>query len=238
MATEGGRLNGFQQPRSKNQTFSWGCQVVVLAVFYPLACFVTTDSESLSSLSILLAHFVITLLSIFLWYYLETHDPAEKSCWGGLLPDSSRWTSQKYCRIHKKKIEGLDHFCEWLNVSIGRSNYVPFLLLVSLGLIQFMLQIVLGVIILVEWSEFPVIALIGAIFIILFSGFIECMYLMLFTFHIYLACKGMSTYDYTVAQSKKFKKSKTSPKPLSPPENVSVEVAMTTSATSDKADIV
>jgi len=39
-------------------------------------------------------------------------------------------------RTGRPQIEGLDHYCEWLNVSIGRSNYLPFVLLVALGNLQ------------------------------------------------------------------------------------------------------
>ena len=85
---------------------------------------------------LLVVHGAVLAASGGLWLFLETHDPAVPSCWSSLLPSNSRWTTLKYCRIHQKKIEGLDHYCEWLNVSIGRSNYVPFVLLLCLGLTQ------------------------------------------------------------------------------------------------------
>jgi hypothetical protein len=140
--------------------------------------------------------------------FSQTHHPAAPSCWSKLLPDSKRWTTAKYCRIYKAKIEGLDHYCEWLNVSIGRSNYVPFLLLVGLGWVQFACQAVFGVLSLTAWREnvlegkkglggsgSPA----GATFLALAcanvgaSLFLLAMYSMLLGFHAYLGARGLST---------------------------------------------
>lgn len=155
-------------------------------------------------------------MSLGLWLFLETHNPAEPSCFSAWL-NGPRWTTNKYCRIHKQRIEGLDHFCEWLNVSIGRSNYIPFVLLLSLGCVQFTLQIAFGVLTFTSWRE-PlaramegsalVIFQIGAVLNILLSFNVLCLYVMLLQFHAYLGYRGMSTYDYTIEQTKLHKRSK------------------------------
>ena len=43
---------------------------------------------------------------------------------------------ERYVSEHRKPIEGLDHFCTWLNVAIARSNYVPFFVLTVCGVVQ------------------------------------------------------------------------------------------------------
>ena len=88
-----------------------------------------------------------------MWIFLETHNPADDSCWGALLPDSPRWTRLNYSREHKAKIVGLDHHCAWLNVSIGRSNYLPFYILVVAGMVQFLMQFAVGLLILTLYSR-------------------------------------------------------------------------------------
>ena len=90
------------------------------------------------------------------------------------------------------QIEGLDHFCPWLNVSVGRSNYLPFILLVALGLCQFGLQVVVGLL----WALSGHYTTIGVAIIVLHEVvvvLIWCMYVMLFGFHLYLASRGLST---------------------------------------------
>ena len=53
---------------------------------------------------------------------LWKHITQQKPRIGSLLGDTPRWT-KRYCREHKASIEGLDHFCTWLNVSVGRQNW-------------------------------------------------------------------------------------------------------------------
>ena len=142
--------------------------------------------------AVLGTHGAIVLLSVGLWLFLETHDPSNASCWSRMLPDSERWTKLSYDRIHMKKIEGLDHFCPWLNVSVGRSNYLPFILLVALGLCQFGLQAVVGLL----WALSGKYSVAGLVIIVLHElvvVLIWCMYSMLFGFHLYLAFRGLST---------------------------------------------
>ena len=76
---------------------------------------------------------------------METHNPTKASCFGSLLGDTPRWTKKRYCREHKASIEGLDHFCTWLNVSVGRQNYVPFYVLSAAGTVQYALRAAIGI---------------------------------------------------------------------------------------------
>ena len=134
-----------------------------------------------------------------------------------MLADSERWTTNKYDRVHKKRIEGLDHFCEWLNTAVGRSNYVPFFLLVCLGFLQFSIQLVFGLLILSAWRKDATDAvgstvdpnavtfLLAVGVLVAISVLIALMYAMLLSFHVYLGCRGMSAYDYTMEQQRAYK---------------------------------
>ena len=51
----------------------------------------------------------------------------------------------RYCREQKDVVAGLDHFCTWLNTSIGRSNYVPFYLLATFGTLQYAVHVAICV---------------------------------------------------------------------------------------------
>ena len=57
----------------------------------------------------------------------------------------------RYVSEHRKPIEGLDHFCAWLNVAIARSNYVPFFVLTCCGVIQYAVQAIFAALCLTAW---------------------------------------------------------------------------------------
>lgn len=216
-----GRKNGFSFPRSSNQVYSWAGQLLSLSLFYPcMIAFIAGngDNNARDVAVILVAlHAFIVLVSFGLWYFIESHDPAEESCWSKCLPNSERWTKLKYDRMHKKRIEGLDHFCEWLNTSIGRSNYLPFILLVSLGFIQFCLQFTLCMLLLVPWAKQArdavstegdpkgVAFTCAVVILAIVSISILFMYSMLLFFHMYLGYLGISTYDYTIESSRAYR---------------------------------
>mmetsp|Transcript_26388 Transcript_26388/g.59073 ORF Transcript_26388/g.59073 Transcript_26388/m.59073 type:complete len:239 (+) Transcript_26388:212-928(+) len=211
-STASGRTHGFQRPYSKAQYRAWFAQALSLTFFYGCALFAFLSKRldhSRVMIVMIGAQLTIVLVELGLWHFLETHDPSEPSCFSRLLISEKRWTTEKYCRIHKKRIAGLDHFCEWLNVSIGRSNYVAFLLLVAAGLVQFCLQIIFGVLVLVgtqgQHGAVPILLQVIAVLLIGVSLPIATAYSMLFFFHLYLGWRGISTYDYTIEQSKKHK---------------------------------
>ena len=122
------RVRGFDRPLSANQLASWFGNAAATACFWALMCYVLLlprkrcDESAVAAC--VAAHGVCVFGGLCCWLFLETHPPTEPSCCGKLLPDTPRWTKARYCREHKATIEGLDHFCSWLNVSIGRQNYV------------------------------------------------------------------------------------------------------------------
>ena len=172
-----------------------------------------TGWPSVTPLQVLLAvHGALVFIGASCWLFLERHNPTHDSCFSRLLPDSSRWTKQQYCAVHKAKIEGLDHHCTWLNVSVGRSNYVPFFVLTVCGALQFTLQVVVcglmarptalvadgdsATVIFGLWAA-------GATLAALLSAYIASNYGTLLLFHLMLARRGISTYDWLLDRRKK-----------------------------------
>ena len=150
-----GRRCGFEPPYSEEQVRSWVSQSSCTIIFFALAVsFYCATGRTIKPLrDLLYATGAPVLVGASMWLFLETHNPADDSCWGRLLPDSPRWTRLNYSREHKAKIVGLDHHCAWLNVSIGRSNYLPFYVLVVAGMVQFLMQFAVGLLILTLYSR-------------------------------------------------------------------------------------
>jgi hypothetical protein len=91
-------------------------------------------------------------------------------------------------------------------ISVSLSLHSPSMYL--FGGEQFLIQLVFSILILALWRPMLILQVV-AVLLILSSSFIACMYVMLFTFHVYLTVRGLSTYDYTIEQSKKYKKTTT-----------------------------
>ena len=154
------RKTGLEAPFSANQKKAWVLQSSCTALFWGLAAsfLASVPAEGLPAnsggptawlVAALTAHGVLVLVGATTWWWLSHHNPLEPG-FRRLLPDSPRWSKQQYCAVHKAKIEGLDHHCTWLNVSVGRSNYVPFMLLTATGGAQFTVQFVVGALLLCD----------------------------------------------------------------------------------------
>ena len=220
------RKTGLEAPFSANQKKAWVLQSSCTALFWGLAAsfLASVPAEGLPAnsggptawlVAALTAHGVLVLVGATTWWWLSHHNPLEPG-FRRLLPDSPRWSKQQYCAVHKAKIEGLDHHCTWLNVSVGRSNYVPFMLLTATGGAQFTVQFVVGALLLCDggagtfdgaaararlggdgpfaaWAAF--LGLHAAL-----AAFIGGCYLKLLRFHAMLARQGRGTYDWLLAQ--------------------------------------
>ena len=119
-------------------------------------------------------------------------------------------------------MKGLDHHCTWLNVSVGRSNYVPFFVLTVCGAAQFCLQLVVCALMLRPaalvtggdasapgfgaWAAALALAA-------LLSLYIASNYGTLLLFHLMLARQGRSTYDWLLDRRKRAKQGAARPVP-------------------------
>jgi len=199
------RRVGFDRPLSTNQVFSWVGNALATGLFYALVALILLrprrrcDEGTLALLVI--PHGACVLVGLCCWLFLETHPPTEPSWFGRLLPDSARWTKTRYCREHKAVIVGLDHFCTWLNVSVGRSNYVPFFAVALFGTVQYALHVAASAYAVAACRRglpLPLLVAVGvsgAAALAIFAA-----YASLFGFHAYLGYRGMGTYDWILDQ--------------------------------------
>ena len=154
-----------------------------------------------------------------------------------------RWTAVKYCAIHKKKIEGLDHHCTWLNTTVGRHNYVPFFILTLFGAVQFLTQFAVGIFLLIKSDGFvgaqvrvtrhtgvyhaysclivmlPTVRSVQVLLVLHTIGtFCVCgCYCLLLTFHLMLLHLGKNTYQFL--QDRRYGKKSPASKPAAGSQN-------------------
>lgn len=160
-------------------------------------------------------HAGVVATGFLCWVFVEQHDPSLPSCFGACLPTTRKWTASKYVSEHRKPIEGLDHFCSWLNVAIARSNYVPFFVLTCCGVLQYALQALVGGLLLTLWHQDleaktagpddpdALVAHTAAALLVLGSLGMGFPFVMLLLFHATLLRSGETTYTYIQNAQKK-----------------------------------
>jgi palmitoyltransferase len=105
--------------------------------------------------------------------------------------------SSKHCSHCNKCVEGFDHHCEWLNNCIGSTNYWLFFQIIVAYSIQacfliiwLSLELTSKLPVRRSWPRWVNLA------ISVFYGCRLTMTLQLVSLHLYLQCKGITTYDF------------------------------------------
>lgn len=199
------RVRGFERPLSTNQLISWVGNALATGGFYAVTGAVLLSPRGCNEATVailVLPHLVLVVGGFSCWLFLESHIPTKPSIFGRLLPDSERWTRERYSREHKDVVAGLDHYCTWLNTAIGRANYVPFYCIACFGTFQYALHVAILVYMLVVCGPKDL----GLVFLIVaaalaFAGLLILIaYAALFGFHTYLFYLDMGTYDWIIHQ--------------------------------------
>jgi len=195
-----GRVRGFELPLSGHQMVSWVGNAFVTGMFYALNALVLFGpwcEPKMATTVVLVVHLVLVVGGLVCWLFLEWQPPSRASCIS--LGGSARWKKTRYCREHKETIQGLDHFCTWLNVAIGANNYLPFYCLALFGTAQYALHAGLATFLAITCDHLVARSLFGLAALLGFA--LLCAYVALLSFHTYLAFQGMGTYDWILTHS-------------------------------------
>ncbi|OQR93447.1 hypothetical protein ACHHYP_02533 [Achlya hypogyna] len=219
------RRTGFQAPYSRDQYVSCAGHIFsAVALYGSLAALASqADARTLANslatqeTAIIVAlgvHVLVTGLLLYAWYSCEACDPGDQETtdtpWLGFVLSGPRWEKSKYCAVCRKTIPGMDHHCTWLNTCVGKRNYAQFFTIALCGVVQFLVQCSITLLLLAAWNDWRVAyGLASPVALAVQIGLAVCaivsvpcliMYTTLLVFHVYLAWLGYGTYDYYLKQ--------------------------------------
>ncbi|KAK9845560.1 hypothetical protein WJX84_004259 [Apatococcus fuscideae] len=158
----------------------------------------------------------------------------------------------KQCRKCDKCVQDFDHHCIWLNNCIGKANYGSFMCLLTATLVLLLFQAAVNIILLATSFTNPAAAsnrqhyqFSGGISLtgyrVAWIAFLAAPMLLallvgeLLVFHLVLQWRGMSTYDYILAQREKHSSQRLPKKvsPEDPPPSSSLIMANTSALDPD-----
>ena len=122
------------------------------------------------------------------------------------LCDTHVLLNTKHCQRCNRCAYEFDHHCVWVSNDISLHNYIEFIRMLIGLLATMVFQIILCIYTLVYIWDIPTTVEVGlmskkhlvslTVATLVLSSFIFLMDTYLLSFHIYLICKGMSTYKY------------------------------------------
>lgn len=216
------RRHGLQTPLDPHQVTSWVLFLALVAGVYAFYMpFVDPPGVRWLLVALYTVLVVANLALNFLTSYTDPSDPGLHGSTDGEffcgLCQASVGRNSKHCRACDRCVEEFDHHCKWLNNCVGKRNYRCFFLLISSTVAMLSLQLAWGLWLFVRsFTEHAAmkqavadkygssVVYAGwqaalALYMALLAASIFMIGELLF-FHVVLQYKGMSTYDYIIAQ--------------------------------------
>ena len=107
----------------------------------------------------------------------------------------------RHCKLCGRCVEDFDHHCMWINNCIGKKNYLSFVFMITFTFCSMVLYVAAIAVLWVEqlWDKY-----LAEMVVLWVSGLIITVFVVLIfnliLLHIYLKCKGMTTFELIVAQ--------------------------------------
>ncbi|WIA17268.1 hypothetical protein OEZ85_014140 [Tetradesmus obliquus] len=215
------RRHGCQCPWKVSQTVSLLVWFTVLAGCYAL--FIPIIQEAAAQTAVAVLYTATAIIVTVTYFIVSIIDPADPGLNGAA--DGPLYCEQcqayvqrgsKHCRECDKCVLGFDHHCKWVNNCIGRRNYRPFFVLLSSMCSMLALQAAVGI-----WLTYrcftdteQIAARLAAAYpaymrvreyeaaLLVYSCVCAAaLYPLgdLLLLHVVLACRGMTTWDYIMA---------------------------------------
>lgn len=215
------RRHGLQCPLDPYQVGSW---ILFAGLVSGCYVFYMPFIDNLAVRWTLVAIYTVLVVFVFgLAFFTSWTDPSDSGLFGATdgdyycaLCQANVSRCSKHCRACDRCVVGFDHHCKWLNNCIGSKNYRQFFFLVAFTVSMLLVQFGWGIYLFARcfYDSSTMDALIQdkyagvnfngykvglAVYLVFLLAAILMLGELLF-FHIILVSKGMTTYDYIIAQ--------------------------------------
>ena len=204
------RRRGLQCPFNSSQYMSIALHAITTTSYIIFAA--TGCLEGTLLLVSLVLFTILTTFIVVAWLFTSMVDASqppshcgERLLCGSLYCFKRAQLKTRYCAVSKKKVPQMDHFCVWMNTTIGSRNYPSFFMVALFSTVLMWFQMGLSIVALVNNSakEIVVAALVSSLFQLLCALLVATPYTTLLMFHVHLILKQISTFDFLMLRAQK-----------------------------------